>query len=75
MIIDTHTHLGQYDEAKVTPDLLLASMDAARVDEALVFAHEQLPSRFCRQVLSPAATSVGSTAEIGAIDAAIGGVN
>lgn len=40
MIIDCHTHLGRNDHIKHTADQLLASMDAAKIDKALVFAGE-----------------------------------
>jgi predicted TIM-barrel fold metal-dependent hydrolase len=38
MIIDCHTHLGRNEHIKCTADELLASMDKAGIDQALVFA-------------------------------------
>jgi len=38
MIIDSHTHLGRNEHINVSVDELLRSMDAAKIDKALVFA-------------------------------------
>src|SRR5579864_8797364 len=40
MIIDSHTHLGRNEHIKSTAKELLKSMDAAKIDKALVFAGE-----------------------------------
>jgi predicted TIM-barrel fold metal-dependent hydrolase len=40
MIIDCHTHLGRNDHIKANVNELLQSMDAAKIDKALVFAGE-----------------------------------
>lgn len=50
MIIDTHTHVGRYPEIELTPgektnmvispEMMIAAMDQAGIDHALVFAHE-----------------------------------
>lgn len=40
MIIDCHTHLGRNEHIKSNVNELLASMDAAKIDKALVFAGE-----------------------------------
>lgn len=40
MIIDCHTHLGRNEHIKSDVNELLASMDAAKIDKALVFAGE-----------------------------------
>lgn len=40
MIIDSHTHLGRNNHIKLDAKGLLQSMDAAKIDKALVFAGE-----------------------------------
>lgn len=40
MIIDAHVHLGRNEHIKARVDELLASMDKAKIDKALVFAGE-----------------------------------
>lgn len=46
MIIDSHTHLGRYDEWIVRPEMIIQEMDKAYIDYAFVFAHEhRLPQR------------------------------
>lgn len=40
MIIDCHTHLGRNEHIKSNVNELLASMDTAKIDKALVFAGE-----------------------------------
>lgn len=40
MIIDSHTHLGRNQHIKANAKELLKSMDAAKIDKALVFAGE-----------------------------------
>lgn len=46
VIIDTHTHLGRYSQGIVVPEMIIATMDEAGIDGAMIFAHEhQLPAQ------------------------------
>lgn len=55
MIIDCHTHLGRNEHIKASVQELLASMDAAHIDKALVFAGDMndCPNNYLLSELKP----------------------
>lgn len=55
MIIDCHTHIGRNEHIKATVSELLQSMDAAKIDKAMVFAGDlnDCPNNYLLSELKP----------------------
>jgi uncharacterized protein len=55
MIIDCHTHIGRNEHIKATVKELLQSMDAAKIDKAMVFAGDlnDCPNNYLLSELKP----------------------